>query len=136
MSQGLVSSLFMACKKMQMDFQCQAAQIGLDAAPYAALQKLWRQDGVTITELGEKLFLKASTITSLIDRMERDGLVQRQRDEEDRRVVKIYLTTRARNLKGKFPRFEEHCIEKIKPHFTQEEIQTLIQLLKKLEQSL
>lgn len=136
MENKLAFSLYMAFKKMQIQFSDLAEQMGLDPAPLSALLKLWRQDGLTITELGDKLFLKASTITSLIDRMERDGLVRRERNLEDRRVVRIFLTEKARNLEGQFPSFEEYIQDKVKDRFTAEEIETLIRLLNKMEAAL
>ncbi|SHF43888.1 MarR family winged helix-turn-helix transcriptional regulator [Desulforamulus putei] len=136
MESKLAFSLYMAFKKMQIQFGNLAEQMGLDPAPLSALLKLWRQDGLTVTELGDKLFLKASTITSLVDRMERDGLVRRERNQEDRRVVRIFLTEKAKNLKEQFPGFEEYIQDKIKGHFTEEELETLIKLLSKLESSL
>ncbi|GAB6159110.1 hypothetical protein JCM39194_23100 [Desulfotomaculum varum] len=136
MESKLALSLYLAYKKLQIHFTNLAEQMGLDPAPLSALLKLWCQDGLTITELGDKLFLKASTITSLIDRMERDGLVYRERNREDRRVVRIYLTEKAKQIKNKFPGFEEHIQEVIKGKFTPEEQETLIKLLRKLESTL
>jgi len=126
----------MAFKKMQIEYHRQAKQNGLAAAPYAALQKLWEQEGLTITDLGDKLFLKNSSITSLMDRMERDGLVYRERTKDDRRVVRIYLTDKARRLKEVIPNFEEHLLKKLKDSFAPEEIAALIGLLNKMEESL
>jgi DNA-binding MarR family transcriptional regulator len=132
----LTFSLYMAFKKMQIEYHRQAKQNGLAAAPYAALQKLWEQEGLTITDLGDKLFLKNSSITSLMDRMERDGLVYRERTKDDRRVVRIYLTDKARRLKEVIPNFEEHLLKKLKDSFAPEEIAALIGLLNKMEESL
>jgi len=132
----LTFSLYMAFKKMQIEYHRQAKQNGLAAVPYAALQKLWEQEGLTITDLGDKLFLKNSSITSLMDRMERDGLVYRERTKDDRRVVRIYLTDKARRLKEVIPNFEEHLLKKLKDSFAPEEIAALIGLLNKMEESL
>jgi DNA-binding MarR family transcriptional regulator len=136
MDNKLALSLYMTFKKMQINFSNFAEQMGLDAAPLSALIKLWRQDGLTITELGDKLFLKASTITSLVDRMERDGLVRRERNQDDRRVVKIFLTKKATDLEAQMPSFEEYIYKKIKDKITDEETELLIKLLNKLESSL
>ena len=136
MDNVLATSLYMAFKKIRMHFTALAEQMGLDTAPLSALIKLWQYDGLTITELGEKLFLKASTITSLVDRMERDGLVRRERNHEDRRVVRIYLTEKARELQGKFPNFEQYIAEKTKGKLSKEETELLITLLNKMESAL
>jgi len=56
---------------------------------FDALQCIINCGEVTIGDLSNKLFLAPSTITDLIDRMEKNGLVQRIRDTKDRRVVKV-----------------------------------------------
>lgn len=56
------------------------------------------EDGLIMSKLGQKLFLEKSTMTGVIDKMESDGLVRRQSDENDRRALRIYLTPRAKGL--------------------------------------
>ncbi|HYF75399.1 MAG TPA: MarR family transcriptional regulator [Candidatus Nitrosocosmicus sp.] len=56
---------------------------------FDALQFLVDEGELTIGDLSGKLFLAPSTITDLVDRMEKNGLVTRVRDEKDRRSVKI-----------------------------------------------
>jgi len=58
---------------------------------FIALQWLLEEGDLTIGELSHKLNLAFSTTTDLIDRMERNKLVERKRDEKDRRVVRIHL---------------------------------------------
>lgn len=61
-----------------------------------ALLALWKEDGLKVVELGRRSGLETSTMTGLIDRMERDGLVERCDDATDRRVQRITLTTKGR----------------------------------------
>ncbi len=56
------------------------------------LMSLWRQDGLNVTELGRRAGLEPSTMTGLLDRMERDELVVRSADPADRRAHRIELT--------------------------------------------
>jgi len=55
-----------------------------------------------IGELGKNTRVKKSTITYIIDRLEKDGIVERVRDNKDRRVVKVRLTSKAKENKRKF----------------------------------
>ncbi|MFQ5924288.1 MAG: MarR family winged helix-turn-helix transcriptional regulator [Anaerolineales bacterium] len=71
----------------------------LTATQYVVLGRLWEEDGISLTELGERLYLDNPTLTGVVDRMERDGLLQRQRDDDDRRVVKVHLTAKGRILR-------------------------------------
>ena len=64
----------------------------LKPAYIGTLMSLWNEDGLKVIELGRRAGLEPSTMTGLMDRMERDGLVKRVPDPEDRRVLKIYLT--------------------------------------------
>ncbi len=56
---------------------------------FSALQILMNQGNMTIGELSQKMALACSTITDLIDRMEKAELVVRRKDEKDKRVVRI-----------------------------------------------
>jgi len=63
-----------------------------------ALLSLYRADGRTISELGEEVSLEKSTMTGLIDRMEKAGLVTREPDPADRRALRIWLTDKGRSI--------------------------------------
>ncbi|MEO5807494.1 MarR family transcriptional regulator [Devosia sp.] len=75
--------------------------IGVTYPQYLVFLVLWEQDGLTVKALGKKLFLDSGTITPLIKRLEARGLVQRQRDEDDERQVRIKLTAEGRGLRAK-----------------------------------
>ena len=62
----------------------------------AVLWCLWDEDGQKMRDLGRCAGLEPSTMTGLLDRMERDGLVTRSGDPSDRRVLKIHLTESGR----------------------------------------
>lgn len=56
---------------------------------FLALQWLINHGSLTISELSQKMSLACSTITDLIDRMEKNDLVERIRDDKDKRVVRV-----------------------------------------------
>ena len=68
---------------------------------YLVFLVLWERDDLTVKALGERLFLDSGTITPLIKRLEARGLVERRRDEDDERQVRIRLTTEGRALKAR-----------------------------------
>lgn len=68
------------------------APLGLTYPQYLVMLLLWEQDDRTVSDLGEPLFLDSGTLTPLLKRMEAAGLVQRRRDAQDERVVRITLT--------------------------------------------
>ncbi|GHA16606.1 hypothetical protein GCM10007989_09580 [Devosia pacifica] len=73
--------------------------LGLTYPQYLVLLVLWEQDGLSIKMLGERLILDSGTITPLVKRMETRGLMRRERDHEDERVVRVYLTEEGRALR-------------------------------------
>lgn len=66
--------------------------LGLTYPQYVTLLALWERDGLTVSELGERLFLDSGTLTPLLKRLEATGLVARLRDAQDERRVRITLT--------------------------------------------
>jgi MarR family transcriptional regulator, organic hydroperoxide resistance regulator len=65
---------------------------------FIAMVVLWGQDGQTVGELGEKLFLQSNTLTPMLKRLESLGYVTRSRDSADERQVRIHLTEAGRKL--------------------------------------
>lgn len=61
---------------------------------FIALQWLLESGDMTIGELSQKMYLACSTTTDLVDRMEKNELVERVRDPKDRRVVRIHLLSK------------------------------------------
>lgn len=78
--------------------------IGLTYPQYLVMLVLWEQDGVTVSELGERLFLDSGTLTPLLKRLEGAGLLSRLRDAADERRVLIRLTADGRQLKARAQR--------------------------------
>jgi DNA-binding MarR family transcriptional regulator len=72
--------------------------LGLTYPQYLVLLVLWEQDGLTVKELGQKLFLDSGTLTPLLKRLQAAGTVDRTRDAEDERQVRITLTQQGRDL--------------------------------------
>ena len=75
--------------------------LSLTYPQYVAMVVLWERDGRTVSELGDKLHLDSGTLTPLLKRLEAAGLVQRERDTEDERQVRIRLTKAGLALKEK-----------------------------------
>lgn len=67
------------------------ADFNITPPQFNALQFLVNEGELTVSELSSRLYLAPSTITDLIDRMEKNSLVIRVRDTKDRRIVKIQV---------------------------------------------
>lgn len=78
-------------------------QLGLTYTQYITLVALWETDDQTVGSLGEKLFLESNTLTPILKKLEAMGYLQRQRDPEDERQVRINLTQQGRALRENQP---------------------------------
>jgi DNA-binding MarR family transcriptional regulator len=92
----LVSRL---ARRMAAEMDRRMREHGLTFAQAAVMSRLWWQDGLTQSELQERVGVDASTLTGLLQRMTRQGLVRRRRDRADGRVLLVYLTARGRALR-------------------------------------
>lgn len=72
---------------------------GVRPAYLGVLMSLWQEDGLSAVELARRAGLEPSTMTGLLDRMERDRLLARQADPDDRRAQCIYLTETGRGVR-------------------------------------
>lgn len=76
------------------------AKLGLTYPQYITLLALWEEDDVTVGALGKRLYLDTNTLTPLLKRLEGMGHLNRTRDREDERVVRLTLTDQGRALKS------------------------------------
>jgi MarR family transcriptional regulator, organic hydroperoxide resistance regulator len=79
-------------------------ELGLTYPQYLAMLALWETDGVSVSELGQRLSLDSGTLTPLLKRLETAGLVSRLRAVDDERRVQVTLTAAGRRLKARASR--------------------------------
>lgn len=77
--------------------------LGLTPFHWVVLCCLWEEDGLPTSSIGEKLQQVGGTLTGVLDRMEERGLVRRERDIEDRRIWRIWLTVEGKKLATVLP---------------------------------
>ena len=78
-------------------------QFGITGPQLWVLKTLSQNGDLALGELSKRMYLHPSTITGLVDRLEKKDLVSRRRDEEDRRVITIHLTSKGTSLIKKAP---------------------------------
>jgi DNA-binding MarR family transcriptional regulator len=93
---------------------------------------LWEQDGLKANELGKKAGLEPSTMTGLLDRMERDGLLKREPDPNDRRANKIVLTKKGVNAKKPATKIVSTTLGKAFNTIPEKDIETVKNVLRKI----
>jgi len=76
-------------------------EIDITYPQYLVMMVLWENDGLTVSHIGDKLFLDSGTLTPLLKRLEVKGFIVRKRKKEDERVVEIFLTENGKQLQQK-----------------------------------
>lgn len=84
------------------------APLGLTYPQYLVLAALWEKDGQTVNDLAERLSLDSGTLSPLLKRLEKAGLLERQRSKKDERSVLVGLTAPGRALQKKAPDIYSH----------------------------
>lgn len=74
------------------------APLNLTYPQYLVMLVLWERDDLTVSGIGERLFLDSATLTPLLKRLESAGLLLRQRSRQDERQVAVTLTDAGRAL--------------------------------------
>lgn len=77
---------------------------GVTAAQLSALRVLERHGEMTHSELAERLFLRGSTVSGMVDRLEARGLITRRRARHDRRLVRVALAAGGKRLLEAIPK--------------------------------
>jgi DNA-binding MarR family transcriptional regulator len=103
---------------------------------FVALQWLFEDGDMTIGELSNKMYLACSTTTDLVDRMEKNLLVERVKDPSDRRVVRIHLLSEGMRIIDEVIKKRQKYLEEILVNFSLDEIKYLQSNLMKLHQEM
>lgn len=98
---------------------------GLTIPQMRLLWALRDEDGLPVGTLAEHLGVNPSTITGHVDRLVRQGLVRREEDASDRRIVRNYLTEQGEDTVGTLRRIAGAYIINILKHLTDEELDRL-----------
>ncbi|WFA09438.1 MarR family transcriptional regulator [Tissierella sp. Yu-01] len=110
--------------------------LNLTIPQFTALQILINHGDMTIGELSQNMALACSTITDLIDRMEKSQLVVRQKDEKDRRVVRIIVLSKGYEIVEKVIEQRVGFLETKLNDFNDNEKQILDSVLSKLYEAI
>jgi DNA-binding MarR family transcriptional regulator len=108
---------------------------GLSIPQFDILATLGFEQGITQQELAERLLVTKGNICGMIDRMEASGWVERRPDPADRRANRLFLTRRGKTRLGETTPEEQALVKKIMGALKPAELQTLYQLLDRLDEA-
>ncbi|RXI98467.1 MarR family transcriptional regulator [Anaerobacillus alkaliphilus] len=100
-------------------------QFPITPPQFVALQWLHEYGDMTIGELSNKMYLACSTTTDLVDRMEKNELVERVKDTTDRRVVRIHLLEKGATIIGQVIQKRQDYLSDVLKHLSSEEVNIL-----------
>jgi len=100
------------------------------------LYVLWEHERLTITEIGRLTSLAKTTLTSMLDRMEANGLVERVPDKQNRRQIFVIVTNKAREYRDKYDWLSDRMNEMFYRGFDELDIAGFEDKLKKIIKNL
>ena len=104
-------------------------ETGIAGMKWILLKMLDRSDGISQGEVCQEYEVDPSRVTRTAQAMEREGLILRERDPEDNRVVLLYLTDEGRELLAKAPQVDEELYRRVRAVMSEEEFEELRRLL-------
>ena len=99
-------------KKLEKYMSQRFEEFGINLSQSFILFTLLEKDGGTLTEIGNHTQIENSSLTTMVDRLEKEGLAERRLVAEDRRIVRLYITDKGRVLAERVlsegTRFNQH----------------------------
>lgn len=122
--------LYACAKEVVRKYKPYLDEIGLTYTQYITLMVLWEEKTMNVKTLGERLFLDSGTLTPLLKKLEKQGLITRKRSSDDERNLIVHIRKAGEKLREKaveIPQRLGACIP-----ITLDEAQTLYALLYKI----
>ncbi len=91
-------AMIQVCRLAGERLRAKMEKIGLHRGQGFVLMHLWHDNGMSQNEIARAKHVSPATVTNMLKRMERDGWVERRRDSNDERVVRVFITDKARAL--------------------------------------
>ena len=110
--------------------------MGLTASQFFVLNALWGEDRLNFRDLAERVALDGSTLTGIVDRLEKNDFVERRPDAEDRRSVRLHLTMKTQLMLPQLFRITNELDGILKKPFSEDDIETFERVLSQIGESL
>lgn len=123
--------LYAASKEIVKRYKPFLDEIDLTYTQYIAMMVMWEHKQINVKQLGSYLFLDSGTLTPVLKKLEQKGLITRERDKEDERVLVVTITDKGEALKDeaiKIPPEMVKCIN-LSPEASKELYDLLYRML-------
>jgi DNA-binding MarR family transcriptional regulator len=122
----VLAPLGLAFKRMTMIVE---RETGVSARKWFVLSMLGKEDGISQGDMCQRFDLNPSRLTRLGQTLEREGMIRRERDPEDNRVVRMYLTEEGREKLRYLPGLDEELGRRVRGALSDEELEELRRML-------
>ena len=128
----LFKAFYITNRQIQQDMAQSFKELHLTGPQFYILYLLCQEGGAKPTELADKLEVKPSAITVMVDRLIKGGLVRRERDEDDRRIVKLDSTEEGRAIFEKAKVIRKEIFTRYLSYLEEADIEQLVMTYEKL----
>ena len=129
---SIIFILAKANQKVHGTFKSMFQKYRLTPMQALVLSALYQEDGIPAGEVGKRLVLDSATLSGVLERMVESGWIVKRTTDEDRRVVNLYLTARAKEVKGPMLKEVRAINDRVLSSFKVEERLLLERMLKDL----
>lgn len=117
----IIFLLAKAYQRAHGEFKKRLQSYGLTPIQHLILETLWEEDGLSAGDIGKLLVFDGATISGVLDRLSAGGWVLKKSDSEDKRVLRIFLTPKSRDLKPELSKERGQVNDELMQPFTLEE---------------
>ena len=126
----IVFLLAKASQKSQNLLKNRLKPLGLTSVQALVLEALLEEDGLTAGEIGKRLLLDNATVSGVLDRLADSQCIIKRSDTEDKRVLRVFLATKAKNMESQLVHERDATNDEVLAGFSMEERIVLKRLLR------
>lgn len=119
-------------RKIQRYYENKLAPFNITPTQFYVLSALWDNDEIKFKDLASRLDMDGSTLTGILDRMEKTGFIERKKDPSDRRSILVCLTDKAKEIRPQMIEMAQELDHEFRSKVPDQEFQLLLQLLDQL----
>lgn len=119
-------------RRVQRHYESRLSCFGVTPVQFFVLAAMWEQDGIKFKDLAMATNMDGATLTGILDRLERQDLVERRSDPDDRRSRLIFLKDKAKRIKNDMIEMALNLNRELESQFPPDEFRTFLKVLDQL----
>ena len=129
----IIFLLAKAYQKAQGIFKKRLHTYGLTPMQHLILEALWKEDGLSASDIGKNLVLDGATLSGVLERLALSGWILKKTDVEDKRVLRIFLSPKSKDLRINLSQVRDQTNDDLLKPFTLEEKVLLKRFLRDMQ---